>query len=97
MGGDSDISEIEKLIAFGQDKAGEYLSRSYARVTAAGAVKANGHDCPAWAIPEAYEMVSPLSAECRTNLGALPGANTPLAWGQASLYGASLLFKQTLS
>ncbi|MBU6452287.1 MAG: hypothetical protein KGS72_10940 [Cyanobacteria bacterium REEB67] len=92
-----DTTEIEKLIVYGLNKAGEFLSRSYARITSEGAVKANGHDCPAWAIPEAYEFVSPLGGQSKTHIGALPGANTPLAWGQASLYRASVLFRRCLS
>jgi hypothetical protein len=92
-----DRAELEKLIAYGLNKAGEFLSRSYARITPQGAVKANGHDCPAWAIPEAYEFVSPLGGESKTHCAALPGANTPLAWGQASLYSASMLFRRCLS
>ncbi len=89
--------ETARLIAFGIEKACEYLNRSYARITAAGAVKANGRECPAWSIPEAYEMVSPLGLRASTHLGALPGTNTPLAWGQASLFSASTLFRQILA
>jgi hypothetical protein len=96
---EADIAEddLAKLITFGIHKAGEYLNRSFARITAAGSVKANGRDCPAWAIPEAYECVSPVGALSRTHCGAVAGANTPLAWGQASLFSASTLFRQILT
>ena len=97
-GSDGDhSSEVSRLIAFGIEKAAEYLNRSFARITAAGAIKANGRECPAWSIPEAYEMVSPIGAGASTHLGALPGTNTPLAWGQASLFSASTLFRQILA
>ncbi len=96
-GGPAIASELERLIAFGTEKACEYINRSYARITAAGAVKANGRDCPAWAISEAFEQVSPTGAQSTTHAAALPGANTPLAWGQASLFRASELFRQILS
>jgi hypothetical protein len=105
------LRQVEKLFTFKEAqanrelvelavaKAGEFLNRSFARITAPGMIKANGRDCPAWAIPEAYEMVSPgfdSRARETTNLTALPGANTPLAWGQASLFSACRLFERLL-
>jgi hypothetical protein len=92
----ADDAEVTRLIAFGMDKAAEYLNRSFARITPADGFKANGRDCPAWAIPEAYEMVSPIGLLSRTHSGAVAGANTPLAWGQASLFSAAGLFRQIL-
>jgi len=89
--------ELNRLIGFGTAKAAEYLNRSFARITPEGAVKANGRDCPAWAIPEAYEMVSPIGPKSTSDVGAVAGANTPLAWGQASLYSACALFRQVLA
>lgn len=105
------LRQVEKLFTFKEakanrdlvelavSKASEFLNRSFARITAPGMIKANGRDCPAWAIPEAYEMVSPgfdSWAKEATNLTALPGANTPLAWGQASLFSACRLFERLL-
>ncbi len=89
--------EVEKLIAFGTGKAAEYINRSFARITYTGAVKANGRECPAWAIPEAYELVSPIGPLSGSHAAALAGANTPLAWGQASLFRVASLFRQILS
>ncbi|MBS1994284.1 MAG: hypothetical protein JSS86_19435 [Cyanobacteria bacterium SZAS LIN-2] len=89
-------AEMAKLISFGTGKAAEYLNRSFARITPEGAVKANGRDCPPWAIPEAYEMVSPIGPRRASDVGAVAGANTPLAWGQASLYSACELFRCVL-
>jgi hypothetical protein len=61
------------------------LNRAYARITGAGAVKSNGRAAPAFAVPEAYEAVSAPGG----GTAWLPGANTPLGWAAASLYGAS--------
>jgi hypothetical protein len=53
--------------------------------------------CPGYAIPEAYEMVSSLSlGDNGDKQNAVAGANTPLAWGQASLYSASIIFLKNL-
>lgn len=100
-------AEIEQLITHGQSKAAEFLNRSFARITPAQSTgssdycKANGKPCPPFAIPEAYEMVSSIPdnrTETKTTgrQAALPGANTPLAWGQASLYNASKIFLANL-
>jgi len=90
-------AELKRLIAYSTGKAAEYLNRSFARITPEGAVKANGRDCPAWAIPEAYEMVSPIGPKSTSDVSAVAGANTPLAWGQASLYSACALFRIILA
>jgi len=90
-------SEIEKLIAFGTGKGPSTLTALSPRITCEGAVKANGRECPAWAIPEAYELVSPIGPLSGSHAAALAGANTPLAWGQASLFRAASLFRQILS
>lgn len=103
------LRQVEKLIVFNLaashrdllslavSKASEFLNRSFARITATDMVKANGRPCPAWAIPEAYEMVSPgFDETAAAGLFALPGANTPLAWGQASLFSACTLFQKLL-
>ncbi|NMA27926.1 MAG: hypothetical protein GX934_09200 [Burkholderiales bacterium] len=62
------------------------LNRGYARVTGSGGgLKSNGVPAPAAAVPEAWQYVSRLpSGSAR-----VPGANTPLAWAQVSLWGAS--------
>ncbi len=62
------------------------LNRAYARVTGSGGgLKSNGVPAPTAAVPEAWQHVSRLpSGSAR-----VPGANTPLAWAQVSLWGAS--------
>ncbi len=65
------------------------MNRAYARVTGSpGGLKSNGVPAPDCAVPEAWQHVSRLpSGSAR-----VPGANTPLAWAQVSLWGASREF-----
>lgn len=75
-------------------RASTYLiNRSLARITGSGAVKANGHDCQSFGVPEAYEGVT-----CPDNglVDYVPGVNSPLAWGQASLLSACRSFMRLL-
>ncbi len=85
-------AELNELIDHGMKKATLFINRSFARITGNGQVKANGMPCPAFAIPEAYEMVQ--SGQGQT--GALAGVNTPLAWGQASLASACRFLESNL-
>jgi hypothetical protein len=108
--GNLNEQEVAGLIAQGQAQATRFINRSYARITPgndstndskkAQHYKANGMPCPGYAIPEAYEMVSPLNLSGATKLPsgqtAVAGANTPLAWGQASLHSASTLYLKNL-
>lgn len=80
-----------------KNTAGETQSADLKYSLGEAIIKANGRDCPAWSIPEAYEMVSSdFSEGDRTELAALPGANTPLAWGQSSLFSACFLMEKLL-
>lgn len=85
-----------ELIESGVRKASELINRSYARVTPSAdegvRLKSNGMPCPPNAVPEAYESVSALDG----GRAYLPGVNTPLAWGQASLLSASESFHEML-
>ena len=47
--------------------------------------KSNGHSCPAYRLPEAYEAVTTNSGKIKL----LPGAHSPLTWAESSLYKAS--------
>ncbi len=105
--GNLNEQEVAGLIAQGQAQATRFINRSYARITPGSDStqasesdlqhsKANGMPCPAYAIPEAYEMVSSLNLGERKSQNAVAGANTPLAWGQASLYSASSVFLRNL-
>lgn len=108
--GNLNEQEVAGLIAQGQAQATRFINRSYARITPgndstndskkAQHYKANGMPCPGYAIPEAYEMVSPLNLNGATKLlsgqTAVAGANTPLAWGQASLHSASTIYLKNL-
>ncbi len=73
------------LIDEGLAKETRALNRAYARITGTGTVKSNGKDAPAFAVPEAFEAVSAVDGTTRY----LPGADTPLGWAVASLFGAS--------
>ena len=66
-------------------KQTEMLNRAFARITQADSTKANGELAPAWKVPEAVEYVSGLDGQ----LHAVPGADTPLTWAAASLFGAA--------
>lgn len=69
----------------------EGVLRGFARVTSEGAgVKSNGHPCPAWALPEAYEWVRRRTAAGAMEERVLPGANTTLAWAAVSLERAAI-------
>ncbi len=82
------------LIKHGMDRATEYINRAYARITGSCPWKSNGADCPPFAVPEAYEHVSvPDRPDLTTEL---PGTNTPLAWGSASLLSASNWYARAL-
>lgn len=106
--GNLNEQEVAGLITHGQIQATRLINRSYARITpgndpsALAHYKANGMPCPGYAIPEAYEMVSALDLGDGKGDGsgdkqnAVAGANTPLAWGQASLYSASTIFLKNL-
>ncbi len=93
---DSELTLLKK----GHAKATEFINRSYARITGLSetdnpVAKANGENCPAFAIPEAFECVTSVVDPDQKVF--LPGANTPLAWAQASLFNASKLFAQNLA
>lgn len=108
--GNLNEQEVAGLIAQGHAQATRFINRSYARITPGNDssndakeiqhYKANGMPCPGYAIPEAYEMVSPLNLIGATKLlsgqTAVAGANTPLAWGQASLHSASTIYLKNL-
>ena len=115
--GNLNQQEVAGLIAQGHAQATRFINRSYARITPSNNsitdstkiqhYKANGMPCPGYAIPEAYEMVSPLNLSLNLNLNrdnttktsgqtAVAGANTPLAWGQASLHSASTIYLKNL-
>ncbi len=65
------------------------VNRAYARVTPdPGGLKSNGAAGPAWAVPEAWQHVTCIPQ----GTAMVPGANTPLAWAQVSLWGASREF-----
>jgi len=65
------------------------INRSYARITARpGGLKSNGAPAPACAVPEAWQHVTCIPQ----GTAMVPGANTPLAWAQVSLWGASREF-----
>ncbi len=65
------------------------INRSYARVTGnPGGIKSNGAQAPPCAVPEAWQHVTCIPEGVAT----VPGANTPLAWAQVSLWGASREF-----
>lgn len=82
------------LVKHGMTRATEYINRAYARITGSSPWKSNGEDCPAFAVPEAYEHVSvPDRPDLTTEL---PGTNTPLAWGSASLLSASNWYARAL-
>ncbi|HEY9730570.1 MAG TPA: hypothetical protein V6C89_01575 [Drouetiella sp.] len=84
----------EILIKHGMSRATEYINRAYARITGSCPWKSNGEDCKPFAVPEAYEHVSvPDRPDLTTEL---PGTNTPLAWGSASLYSASTWYARAL-
>lgn len=78
-------------------KATEFINRSYARITGAApesACKANGKKCRGFSVPEAYEHVGSIGKPVDSEV--LPGVNTPLAWGTASLFSASRWFMDAL-
>lgn len=83
--------KVLKLFEKCKNKAGEYLTRGYARITPTMTViKANGEKCHSWSIPEAYEWVRICAnavgkGETGFSEKVLPGANTSLAWAAASL------------
>lgn len=70
----------------------ECVLRGFARITpeGEGGVKSNGHPCPPWALPEAYEWVRRRTASGTSEERVLPGANTTLAWAAVSLERAAL-------
>lgn len=93
----------KELIEYCLKKQTEYVNRGYARITPERATKANGRECPAWKVPEAYQHVTVFKAEDQDNPDVknrktvmMPGVNTPLAWAASSLYGASKLMKENL-
>lgn len=91
-------TEESSLLNHGQEKATQMINRSYARFTGTGRhgeaqLKANGMQCQSFALPEAYEFVSTTDGK---SARALPGADTPLAWAEASLFDASRRFLQNL-
>ncbi len=104
--GNLNEQEVAGLIAQGHAQATRYINRSYARITPGADstrqtqhYKANGMPCPGYAIPEAYELVTALNLDESGKVAsqnAVAGANTPLAWGQASLYSASTVFLRNL-
>jgi hypothetical protein len=104
--GNLNEQEVAGLIAQGHAQATRYINRSYARITPGADstrqtqhYKANGMPCPGYAIPEAYELVTALNLNESGKVAsqnAVAGANTPLAWGQASLYSASTVFLRNL-
>lgn len=65
----------------------EGVLRGFARITPEreGGVKSNGHPCPPWALPEAYEWVRRRTPGAGAEERVLPGANTTLAWAAVSL------------
>jgi len=79
----------------------ECVLRGFARITPGspgeGAVKSNGHTCPAWALPEAYEWVRRRGADGTLEERVLPGANTTLAWAAVSLERAALEWLEAAS
>lgn len=80
-------------INWGVASSTDLINRSLARITGVDAVKSNGYDCPSFGVPEAYEGVTnPDNGE----ITYLPGVNSPLAWGQASLLSACRSFMQLL-
>lgn len=113
--GNLNQQEVAGLIAQGHAQATRFINRSYARITPGDDsttdsktdstkiqhYKANGMPCPGYAIPEAYEMVTPLNLDITgsaqaSGQKAVAGANTPLAWGQASLHSASTIYLRNL-
>jgi hypothetical protein len=97
QGGSLTVDE-KSLADHALNKASEFINRSYARVTGQSqsdsiSYKSNGKQCPAFAVPEAYEHVGSIGDK-DTKL--LPGVNTPLAWGIASLFSASQWFAYAL-
>lgn len=83
-----EIALLRKIMA----KETEYINRAYARVTGLNSYKANGKECPAFQVPEAYQAVTNSKGEILF----VPGTHTPLGWAQASLYDASKLFLENL-
>ena len=53
-------------------------------------MKSNGHPCPPWALPEAYEWVRRRTPGAGAEERVLPGANTTLAWAAVSLERAAV-------
>jgi len=86
LGGRAPERDEQALLERAWAGATRNLNRAYARVTGApGGLKSNGVPAPDCAVPEAWQHVSRLpSGSAR-----VPGANTPLAWAQVSLWGAS--------
>ncbi|MFM7249560.1 MAG: hypothetical protein ACKO5R_06670 [Planctomycetaceae bacterium] len=74
----------------------EGVLRGFARITPerGGGVKSNGHPCPPWALPEAYEWVRRRTASGAREECVLPGANTTLAWAAVSLERAAVEWLQ---
>lgn len=69
------------------------INRAYARLTSDSVgVKANGLECPTWAVPEAWQAVSNVDQQ----INYLPGVNTPLSWAKASLWEASESYAELL-
>ena len=84
--------EVDDLLDFAIKKQTEYINRGYARITGKGSYKANGVKAPVYQVPEAYQAVT----DSKGNIKFVPGAHTPLAWAQASLYDASKNFMDNL-
>lgn len=96
----ADCNEQEALMPLIQKvykKETEYINRGYARITGThedgeAVLKANGQECPAYKVPEAYMAVPTIDGKIKF----LPGTNSPLAWAQTSLYDASMQYVKNL-
>ena len=84
--------EVLPLLERSMKKETEYINRGYARITSENTIKTNGHQCPAYKVPEAYEAITCLDGKIRY----LPGAH-PLTWAESSLYSASKMFAENLA
>jgi hypothetical protein len=92
-------ADEDALVSKSLTKATQFINRSYARITGQSTpdnpiYKSNGKQCPPFAVPEAYEHVGLIEKSGATAI--LPGVNTPLAWGVASLFSASQWFADAL-
>ena len=91
-------SILETIIGKVFIKETEYINRAYARITDCDKVlKANGVKGLSFAIPEAYQHVTLITKQENKILStAIPGINTPLAWAQASLLKACMVYERNL-